>query len=275
MPRVGFLGMGKVSVVIPCFRCAGTIGRTVASALAQSEPPLEVLIVDDASSDGTARALEELRQTFGKRVRVITLPRNAGASVARNAAWDAARGEFVALLDSDDAWHPEKLAIQTGFMRAHPEFRMTAHRHAFMKTPAMGRPNEEQVPYTEIRFRSLLYRNWFHTSSVMLRRDLPQRFDPAKRYGEDRQLWLDVVTNGGRVARIDLELVTIYKPLYGVSGLSSHLWEMEAAELATFRGLRRSGAVGTPLMCGLLAWSFARFLRRLLIVGLRRAWRST
>ena len=255
-----------VSVLIPCFRCAATVGRAVASALAQTEPPLEVVVVDDASPDGTPDVLAELARA-DERVRVIRLARNGGAAVARNAAWDAARGELVALLDADDRWHPEKLAIQTAFMRAHAEFPMTAHRHVFMQEGTVTRPS--QPPYTEIRFRSMLYRNWFHTSSVMMRRDLPQRFDAAKRYGEDRQLWLDVAGSGRRIARLDLDLVTIYKPLYGASGLSGDLWKMEAAELATFRGLRASGKVSAPVAFGLYGWSLARYLRRLLVVALR------
>lgn len=262
--------MGEVSVLVPCFRCAATVGRSVASAIAQSQPPLEIIVVDDASGDATDRTLQELRRSQGERVRIITLPRNGGASIARNAAWDAARGEFVALLDADDEWHPRKLEIQTAFMRAHPEFPMTAHMHTIADGPVPGIAVGDASAHTEIKVRSMLYKNWFHTSSVMLRRDLPQRFDPNKRYGEDRQLWLDVAVSGGRIARIEAALVTIYKPLYGVSGLSGDLWAMEAAELATFRGLHKAGVVSAPVMCGLLAWSLVRYLRRRVIVGLRR-----
>lgn len=260
--------MPDVSVVIPCFRCSATVGRAVASALAQSQPPLEVILVDDASPDGTGATLERLARE--PRVRVISLARNAGAAAARNAGWDAARGEFVAFLDADDTWHPRKLEIQLGFMRRRREYAMAAHWMAYEDDPARVELAGEALPFTEIAFRSMLYRNWFHTSSVVLRRDLPQRFAPDKRHGEDRQLWLEIAAAGQRIARIDLPLVTIYKSLFGASGLSADLWAMEAAELDTFRGLRRAGLIGTPLLCALLAWSFARFLRRLLLVAAGR-----
>lgn len=262
--------MQRVSVIIPCFRCGGTIERAVGSVLAQSEPPLEVIVVDDASSDGTPQVLRGLGELHGERVRVITLPRNAGASAARNAGWDAARGELVAFLDADDTWHPRKLEIQRSFMQHRPEYPMTAHRMAYEDDDPQTVEAAGHVQFTEIAFRSLLYRNWFHTSSVMLRRDLPQRFAPEKRYGEDRQLWLDIAGAGKRIARIDLPLVTVYKSLFGASGLSADLWAMEAAELATFRGLRRAGLIGTPLLCALFAWSLARFLRRLVLVAVGR-----
>jgi glycosyltransferase involved in cell wall biosynthesis len=255
--------LSGVSVVVPCYRCGATVGRAVASALAQSTPPREVIIVDDASGDGTGAVLERMAG-----VRVITLPRNSGAAAARNAGWDAARGQFVAFLDADDTWHPRKLEIQLGFMRRRAEFPMTAHWMAYDDDePGRVELAGEDVPFTEIEFRSMLYRNWFHTSSVMLRRDLPQRFAPEKRYGEDRQLWLDVAAAGQRIARINLPLVTIYKSLFGASGLSADLWAMEAAELATFRGLRKSGLISAPLLYAVLTWSMARFLRRLLLVA--------
>ena len=259
MPEVSV----QVSVLIPCYRCEATVGRAVQSALAQSMRALEVIAVDDASGDGTGRALEAMRGDA--RLKVITLARNGGAAAARNAAWEAARGEFVALLDADDAWHPRKLEIQLGFMRAHPEFPMTAHRHVFDDLP----PVADQVQFREITFRAMLYRNWFHPSTVMMRRDLPQRFVPAKRYGEDRQLWLDVAA-GERIARIDVPLARIYKPPYSGTGLSADLWAMESSELATFRDLHKAGRIGAPLTGALLAWSLIRFARRLAVVGVRR-----
>jgi glycosyltransferase involved in cell wall biosynthesis len=255
-----------VTVIVPCFRNAATIERALRSVFEQSTPPLEVVAVDDASTDDTLPRLRTLQSRFGEdRLRVLELATNGGPSAARNAGWKLARGDFVAFLDADDTWHPRKLEIQVDFMRKRAEFPMTAHLLTF----------GEHVPlpgdggFTEVRFRSMLYRNWFHTSSVMMRKELPQRFDAAKRYGEDRQLWLEVAAAGHRIARLDLPLLRVYKPMYGASGLSAHLWAMEAAELETFRGLRRAGLIGAPLMYGLLAWSLARYARRRIVVALR------
>ena len=264
--------MVPVSVVIPCFRCAGTIAAAIASAREQTAAALEVIAVDDASDNETARELLELVRRYGEQwLKVVRLPRNEGPASARNTGWSAAKGDYVAFLDADDTWHPRKLEIQLDFMRAHPEFAMSAHLLSFKDEPRSSLPAGKDAPFIDIGFRSMLYRNWFHTSSVMMRRDLPQRFAAGKRYGEDRQLWLDVAAARQRIARIELPLVTVYKPLYGVSGLSADLWAMETAELATFRGLHKAGLIGAPLMCVLLAWSLVRFLRRLVVVGMRRA----
>jgi glycosyltransferase involved in cell wall biosynthesis len=99
-----------VSVVIPAFNRRGTIARAVASAAAQTHPLLEIIVVDDHSSDGTVDFLREL--DCGRPLRIIEQPDNRGAPEARNAGLAAARGTFVAFLDSDDEWRPDKVARQ-------------------------------------------------------------------------------------------------------------------------------------------------------------------
>ena len=108
--------MGSVSVVIPTYNRARWLTEAVASALAQTVPPLEVLIVDDGSTDDT----EAVAATFAPPVRYIR-QRNAGVAAARNRGIREARGDLVALLDSDDVWEPSKLAVQLAVLDAHPE----------------------------------------------------------------------------------------------------------------------------------------------------------
>jgi glycosyltransferase involved in cell wall biosynthesis len=111
-------GAPLVSVVTPVFNAAATLAATVASVRAQSLADWELLLVDDASTDGSlglARALA----AADPRIRVLAREANGGAAAARNAAIRAARGRLVAFLDADDRWHPEKLARQTAFMAAH------------------------------------------------------------------------------------------------------------------------------------------------------------
>ncbi len=103
----------EVSVVIAAFDAADFIGRAVASALAQTGPTLEVLVlevlvIDDASTDATCAQVERLAERDA-RVRLIRMARNGGPSAARNAGIDAARGQWVAVLDADDAYLPGRL----------------------------------------------------------------------------------------------------------------------------------------------------------------------
>lgn len=106
-----------VSVIIPTYNRAGTIRMAVDSALAQTYPDLEVIVVDDGSKDDSLAVLA----TYGDRIRVIPQA-NAGPSAARNRGVLEARGEIIAFLDSDDKWMPEKIARQVALMeRGGPE----------------------------------------------------------------------------------------------------------------------------------------------------------
>src|SRR5690242_14976762 len=98
----------SVSVIIPTYNRARFVGEAVASALAQTLPPLEVIVVDDGSTDDTADVVARLNDP-----RVVYLRQeNAGPATARNTGVEAARGDLIALLDSDDRWLPRKLELQ-------------------------------------------------------------------------------------------------------------------------------------------------------------------
>lgn len=98
-----------ISVIIPLYNRREEIGRALASVLRQSRAPDEIVVVDDASRDGSAEAVATLRES---RIRLLRHERNLGAAAARNTGIAAARGEWIALLDSDDEWNERKLALQ-------------------------------------------------------------------------------------------------------------------------------------------------------------------
>jgi hypothetical protein len=109
-------GLPLVSVVIPAFNAERTLAETIASATAQTWPNLEILIVDDGSTDSTAAIGRELAQ---RDPRIVMLHQaRAGTAAARNAGNARAKGDYVASLDADDLWHPEKTALQMKAMLA-------------------------------------------------------------------------------------------------------------------------------------------------------------
>jgi glycosyltransferase involved in cell wall biosynthesis len=109
-----------VSCIVPVFNGALHLGETIESILAQTYRPIEVLVVDDGSTDGSA----EVAERYGDPVRVLRQA-NAGATEARNAAVRVARGDLIAFLDADDLWSPEKLEVQLEHLAAHPELDAT------------------------------------------------------------------------------------------------------------------------------------------------------
>jgi glycosyltransferase involved in cell wall biosynthesis len=105
-----------VSCVIPAFNCAAYVGEAIDSVLEQSYRPTEIIVVDDGSTDGTA----DVVAAYKNHVRYLRQS-NAGPAAARNHGLRAACGDFIALLDADDIWHPEKLDRQMSCFRDRPD----------------------------------------------------------------------------------------------------------------------------------------------------------
>lgn len=110
--------MTGTSVVIPTYESADTVPRAIDSALAQTYDDLEVLVVDDASTDDTSAVVAEYDDP---RVEYLVHDRNRGGSAARNTGIEAAEGEYVGFLDADDEWHPEKLERQVACLEGRSE----------------------------------------------------------------------------------------------------------------------------------------------------------
>lgn len=256
-----------VSVVIPCYRCAATIQRAVQSVLSQSVLPEQLILIDDASEDGTADLLERIaRQSDSVRIEAVKLQTNRGPAGARNAGWQVARNQFVAFLDADDTWHPNKLEQQFAFMDSHPEIWLSGHGHIIRRNGQSWTPIPEFAAWRRITLASLLLKNRFITPSVMIRRDLPLRFDESRRYMEDHLLWMQVAADGLQVAKSDAALAAVHKAAFGEAGLSSHLMAMSRADLSNYWILRRQHRITALQALILSVWSLAKFVRRMLYV---------
>jgi GT2 family glycosyltransferase len=223
-----------VSVVIPTFNRAYCIAATIDSVLAQTHQNLEVLVVDDGSTDGTA---ELLARRYGDEPRVRVLRQaNAGVCAARNHGFRASRGELVALLDSDDLWLPFKLEAQLACLSAVPEAGMvwtdmdaiTPEGNVFarrylttmysayrwftrdelfdrsfplsMVAPRLAAEIGDPLVYTGDIFSEMVLGNLVHTSTVLLRRDRLERvggFDASlEKTGEDYDFHLRTCREG-------------------------------------------------------------------------------
>lgn len=257
-----------VSVVVPCYCCVATIERAAASVLAQTLRPAEMILVDDASNDGTLQILHAIQARYGPWVRIVALASNRGAASARNAGWDVATQPYIAFLDSDDAWHPRKIEIQYAYMQQHPDVALSGH--ACRQLP----PNTRDAPQWSVEMGSvqtvtwigLLLRHAFVTPSVMLKREITLRFADGARHMEDHRLWLEIVGATMRMVKLQAELAAVYKPVYGASGLSANMWGMEKAELANYRYFQTIKKITTVQMILLQGYSLAKYVRRLLIV---------
>ena len=259
-----------VSVVMPCYRCAQTVERAVASVAAQTVRPMELILVDDGNADETRSVLAALRERHSPGwITLVLLEQNVGAASARNAGWEAASGQFIAFLDADDSWHPRKIELQYRFMLAQPDIVMSGHGHAQVEdTPTLARLGEP-VFYHLPAFYVLL-KNPFITPSFMVRSDLAFRFLPGRRHMEDHLFLMRVTTAGLRIAKTKLPLAFIYKNIFGDAGLSADLWVMQHSELENYEILCREGRISQGMIHFFRVYSWIKFSRRVLIVRLRR-----
>jgi glycosyltransferase involved in cell wall biosynthesis len=266
----------SVSVVVPCYRCAVTIERAVASVCAQTVLPAELILVDDGSGDETHSVLIALQSRYGKDwIQLISLDHNVGAASARNCGWNVASGDYVAFLDADDAWHPRKIEVQLAAMVAHPNSVISGHSHRIWEQ-GDERPQWEVQPaeaQAVPRWKVMLT-NPFVTPSVMLRRDIAERFTERQRYMEDHMLWLQLACRGATILMIPVELAVTFKKSFGVQGLSAQFWLMERGDLGNYRRLYRGGCIRAPLFVALCMYSVLKYARRLLIYWTYLRWKK-
>jgi len=253
--------LAPVSVIIPCYRCVETMERSLASVLNQTRQPSEILLVDDASGDGTLELLYQLQKLHAPRIKVIPLVKNGGPGLARNAGWNAATQPWLAFLDSDDIWHPRKLEIQMAWLESHPDVALCGHSSEFLAGDIY--PRVVDMP-EEVRLSPLkmLISNRLPTRSVMLRRDLSFRF-LGKEVTEDYLLWLEIILSGASAYRLESCLAFSLRPDFSPGGYSGQLWTHEKREIAALRNLYAKGGLSWASFGLSAIWSLTKFLRRL------------
>jgi glycosyltransferase involved in cell wall biosynthesis len=179
-----------ISVIIPTFNRARFLKQALHSLLAQQRVDMEVIVVDDGSTDDTAAIVA----SCGVAVRYIHQV-NAGVSAARNRGIRAAAGEWLAFLDSDDFWLPHKLEAQLDFFRRHPELRICQTEELWMRNGLRMNPRKYHQKPSGYCFPSLLERCLISPSAVMIHRGLLNEvglFDENLPACEDYDLWLRI-----------------------------------------------------------------------------------
>ena len=180
----------QISVIIPTFNRAWSLGRAVDSVLAQTLAPEEIIVVNDGSTDHTA----ELLADYEGFITVLTQP-NAGVSSARNTGIRHSTGEWVALLDSDDEWKPEKLACQADFFQAHPDALICQTQEIWIRNGVRVNPMDKHRKPSGMIFEPSLHLCLVSPSAVMIKKTLFENkgmFRPDFPVCEDYEFWLRV-----------------------------------------------------------------------------------
>lgn len=249
-----------VSVIVPVYCCEKYISETIESVLAQTYPNWELILVDDCSPDGSAAIIAEYQKT-DSRISYIKQPQNGGAALARNKGLSAAQGRYIAYLDADDLWVPEKLERQLRFMEINGAVFTCCD---YEKIEWDGTPLNKivQMPKT-ITYEQLLRNTIIQTVGVIVD---TQQVDkqllemPNVRRGQDSATWLQMLRNGVKFMGQN-EILAKYRRV--PNSLSANKFQAMKRTWHLYRGIEKL-SVPKSLWC-LLGWAWHASLKRIYI----------
>jgi glycosyltransferase involved in cell wall biosynthesis len=211
-----------VSVIIPTLNRAGPLARALESVLAQTQPPDEIIVIDDGSTDETRTLIEH--DYPGVRYHYQS---NHGVSNARNTGIGMARGDWIALLDSDDQWQPRKLQHQLHALASRPDYRACHTNEIWIRNGRRVNPMNKHAKRGGFIFRHCLPRCVISPSSVLIHRELFSSigtFDESLPACEDYDLWLRLCA---RHPVLYLDEPLVIKHGGHADQLSRHHWGMD------------------------------------------------
>lgn len=221
------------SIIIPCYNAKKTILTTIESVINQTYKALEIIVVDDQSTDDS---IALITASFPS-IKIYKTTENKGPSAARNLGWQVAKGDYVAFLDSDDHWGKEKLAFTKKIIDNHPNLLFFWHQFA-VRGDTNSLNKEVDSIYKPNYFR-LLLGNLVSTSCNVVLRTIPERFDETMRYCEDYDLAMRLCyLYPAQYFASSAILTFIDRPVLSLGGLSDNRWKMRKGEMKAYSNLR-------------------------------------
>lgn len=266
----------EVSVIIPYFNRRETLVRALESVRGQTYGNLEIILIDDGSTDDSWTLVEEYARSHPDVPVVHLRQANKGPAAARNNGIAHASGEFIAFLDSDDSWEPEKLEVQMRIVRDYSADLVSCNSNII--TPyKISKKYYSRKEVEKIDYRMALVKYYTSTPCVVVKRSSIQDvggFPEDMRIGEDMVVFYRVIRqfNGYVSGRF---LTNIHKELFGQSGLSGDMRAGHLAILDSIRVARRENSlhrnkVGFPLFVAAMSSEILKYYRRLAIVAINR-----
>ena len=255
-----------ISVIIPLYNAEQTIRKTLDSILQQTYSNIEVLVIDDGSTDSSNAIVKSYNDT---RIKLIEKA-NGGVSSARNLGIKYAIGDYIAFCDSDDVWDLQKLEIQANVLR----------RDLSIDFIGCNRNNEQTrvifhtySKLARIEFRDMLLKTFPQTSTAVIKRTVFNdvgMFDEQQKYAEDGNLWLRICYNK-KCYMMPESLVETGggKPHFGFSGLSANLKGMSNGVIKNYNDIYNLGYISKTKKTALVFFERIKYLRRVLISRFR------
>jgi len=260
-----------VSVVIPMYNAESSIHDCIDSVLAQTYTNYEIIVVDDGSTDNSPSVVQKIIEANSSKNIQMIRKENGGVASARNVGLRAAKGEYIALLDSDDEWLPEKISFQLNIFTQHPEIDFLG----------CGRNNEtifylfkKVVGVTRVSVCNLVFKMNPSVCTALIKKkalDDVGFYDETMRCAEDGDYWIRMAAQKNFCVTNDNLVITGKgKPYFGHSGLSANLLLMEKGEIRNIVKAFRRGYIGFVIFCAALLFSIFKFMQRIVIVKIRK-----
>ena len=262
-----------ISVIIPMFNAENTIIAALDSIKNQTyKCEYEIIIVNDGSKDASKTIVENYILKNPQMNITLVDQANGGVSKARNEGLKRAEGDYIALLDSDDEWLPEKIEKQMSVFEKNSNIDLlgTNRNNEYFKKFLGFKFNY----LTKISSKLLLLKTFLVTPSVIFKKEILNNtgfFDEQQRFAEEGDYWIRICNkNNCYLVNESLVITGRGKPNFGFSGLSSNLWQMEKGELKNMKTALNLKIINIFEYFFLVIYSIAKFIRRLIIVKFRK-----
>lgn len=255
------------SIVIPVYNSKDTIIRCLESCLNQSYKFFEIIVVDDCSVDSTIEIIQNYKIVDSTiSISIVKLEKNQGAAVARNKGISLAKGDYIALLDSDDYFFLKKLEIINEILTNNPDIDLLGHNHSidkdhFEDNTYIGMIDES---LKQINCSKLLFKNFAVTPSIVFKKNIALTFNETMRYTEDHDFFLRVCFDNYKIYYLNLALVYLNRSVLSNGGLSSNKWAMRKGEMQMYKNIVFYKKSLIPLFPFLLLFSLAKHLRQMI-----------
>lgn len=268
-----------VSVIIPYYNNKSTIIRAIESVLSQTYNNIELILINDGSSDDSYKIVNEYIEKNDIPINITNISQeNLGPSIARNKGILLAKGIYVAFLDADDTWENNKLEVQMNILMDNREIDMLGCN---LYIDIEG--TEEKIKkyfikekLRKINFYEMLYKHFFATPCVIVKKDVllsVGMFNETQKFMEDSLLFTKI-SRGYEAYMSNEFLVNTYKQSFGESGLSGNINEMQKYELKNFYILYKENyksqnkiSILNYILC--YTFSILKFIRRKILVNIR------
>lgn len=259
----------KITAVIPMYNSKDTIKTVIESVINQTYKELiEIIVVNDGSKDGCEKIVEKMIENnqTNRIIKLINKP-NGGVSSARNRGIKEASGEWIAFLDSDDIWLPEKLQKQENEIKKNSSIKFIGTNRNSELYPFF---NKSKKSVYSLNAKEIIAKWHPHTSTALINKEVLLKtnlYDETRTHAEDGDLWLRIAQYCDLyVVNEDLVYTGGGKRSFGESGLSANMPKMYEGEILAIKGTKKRKQINLFEYLGFYLWLTLKYYRRILIV---------